>query len=132
MVSVRAATATATRGQDLYVAIILNGSNDISSAHISLSYDPNILEAKSVRDSGLMRTGGTAADLQFTGEGGLLNIQMDKPQGAGGAPPRGQLCLIVFTVKNRRSIPVDDKRAAVVLPNSERADAPDQGSVGAG
>lgn len=106
VVSVRAATATATRGQDLYVAVILNGSNDISSAHISLSYDPNILEAKSVRDSGLMRTGGTAAELQFTGEGGLLNIQMDKPQGAGGAPPRGQLCLIVFTVKNPGQSPL--------------------------
>jgi general secretion pathway protein D len=105
-VSAKAATAVATKGQDLYVAIILNGSNDISSAHISLSYDPNIIEAKSVRDSGLLRTGGSAADLQFTSEGGLLNIQMDKPQGTGGAPPRGQLCLIVFTVKNSGQSPL--------------------------
>jgi general secretion pathway protein D len=101
MVSVRPATPVATRGQDLYVAVILNGSNEISSAHISLSYDPNIIEVKGVRDSGLLRTGGNGAatDLQFTAEGGVLNIQMDKPQGSGGAPARGQLCLIVFSVK---------------------------------
>jgi hypothetical protein len=91
----------ATRGQDLYVAVILNGSNENSSAHISLSYDSNILDVKGVRDSGLLRTGGTGAatELQFTAECGVLNIQMDKPQGSGGAPARGQLCLIVFTVK---------------------------------
>jgi general secretion pathway protein D len=101
MVSVRPATPVATRGQDLYVAVILNGNNEISSAHVSLSYDPNILEVKGVRDSGLMRTGGsgTASEPQTLFEGGVLNIQIDKPQGSGGAPARGQLCLIVFTVK---------------------------------
>jgi general secretion pathway protein D len=99
--SVRPATPVATKGQDLYVAVIINGSNDISSAHISLSYDPNILDVKGVRDSGLLRTGGngSATELQFTAESGVLNIQMDKPQGSGGAPARGQLCLIVFSVK---------------------------------
>lgn len=108
MVSVRPATAVATRGQDLYVAVILNGSNEISSAHISLSYDPNILDVKGVRDSGLLRTGGNGAatELQFTAEGGVLNIQMDKPQGSGGAPARGQLCLIVFSVKTPGQSPL--------------------------
>ncbi|MFP5263143.1 MAG: secretin N-terminal domain-containing protein [Blastocatellia bacterium] len=108
MVSVRPATPIATKGQDLYVAVILNGSNEISSAHVSLSYDPNILDVKGVRDSGLMRTGGNGAatELQFTAEGGVLNIQMDKPQGTGGAPARGQLCLIVFTVKGAGQSPL--------------------------
>jgi len=106
IVSVRAATPVATRGQDLYVAINLVGNNEISSAHMSLSYDPNLLEPKNVRDSGLLRTGGVAPDLQFTGEGGLLNIQLDKPQGSGGAMARGQLCLIVFTVKNPGTSPL--------------------------
>ncbi|MEN3333547.1 MAG: ral secretion pathway protein [Blastocatellia bacterium] len=106
IVSVRAATPVATRGQDLYVAINLVGNNDISSAHISLSYDPNLLEPKNVRDSGLLRSGGAAPDLQFTGEGGLLNIQLDKPQGSGGATARGQLCLIIFTVKNAGTSPL--------------------------
>ncbi|HEX8090981.1 MAG TPA: secretin N-terminal domain-containing protein, partial [Blastocatellia bacterium] len=84
MVSVRPATPIATKGQDLYVAVILNGSNEVSSAHISLSYDPSILEVKGVRDSGLLRTGGNGAatELQFTAEGGVLNIQMDRPQGS--------------------------------------------------
>jgi general secretion pathway protein D len=106
IVSVRAATPVATRGQDLYVAINLVGNNEISSAHMSLSYDPNLLEPKNVRDSGLLRTGGAAPDLQFTGEGGLLNIQLDKPQGSGGSPARGQLCLIIFTVKNPGTSPL--------------------------
>jgi general secretion pathway protein D len=106
IVSVRAATPVATRGQELYVAINLVGNNEISSAHMSISYDPNLLEPKNVRDSGLLRTGGVAPDLQFTGEGGLLNIQLDKPQGSGGAMARGQLCLIVFTVKNPGTSPL--------------------------
>ena len=106
IVSVRATAPVATKGQDFYVAINLVGNNEINSAHISLSYDPNLLEAKSVRDSGLLRTGGAAPDLQFTGEGGVLNIQIDKPQGSGGAMPRGQLCLIVFTVKNPGTSPL--------------------------
>jgi general secretion pathway protein D len=106
IVSVRVPAPIATRGQDLYVAINLTGNNEISSAHISLSYDPNLLEPKNVRDSGLLRTGGTPPDLQFTGEGGLLNIQLDKPQGTGGSMARGQLCLIVFTVKNPGTSPL--------------------------
>jgi general secretion pathway protein D len=106
IVSVRSATPVATRGQDFFVAINLVGSNEIASAHISLSYDTNLLEPKSVRDSGLLRNGGMPPDLQFTGEGGLLNIQLDRPQGSGGAMARGQLCLIVFTVKNAGNSPL--------------------------
>ncbi|HKP85255.1 MAG TPA: secretin N-terminal domain-containing protein [Blastocatellia bacterium] len=120
-VSAKAATPVATKGQDLYVAIIINGSNDISSAHIALSYDPNIIEVKSVRDSGLMRTGGSSADLQFTGENGVLNVQMDKPQGSGGSPSRGQLCLIVFTVKNAGQSPltINESQTYFRTPNGQ-------------
>ena len=107
VVSVRPNTPVTARGQDLFVAVILNGNNDISSAHISLSYDQNILEVKGVRDSGLLRAGGNgSAELQFTAEGGMLNIQMDKTPGSGGAAARGQLCLIVFTVKNQGQSPL--------------------------
>src|SRR5581483_1615561 len=121
IVSVRAATPVATRGQDLYVAINLVGSNEISSAHISLSYDTNLLEPKSVRDSGLLRNGGPPPDLQFTGEGGLLQIQLDKPQGSGGAMARGQLCLIVFTVKHPGTSPLtlNEGQCFIRMPNGQ-------------
>ncbi|HEY9230810.1 MAG TPA: cohesin domain-containing protein, partial [Blastocatellia bacterium] len=121
IVSVRAATPVATRGQDLYVAINLVGNNEISSAHISLSYDTNLLEPKSVRDSGLLRNGGPPPDLQFTGEGGLLNIQLDKPQGSGGALARGQLCLIIFTVKNPGTSPLtlNEGQCFLRMPNGQ-------------
>ncbi|HKP13829.1 MAG TPA: DUF2225 domain-containing protein [Blastocatellia bacterium] len=121
IVSVRSATPVATRGQDLYVAINLVGNNEISAAHISLSYDPNLLEPKNVRDSGLLRAGGTPPDLQFTGEGGLLNIQLDKPQGAGGSMARGQLCLIIFTVKNPGTSPLtlNEGQCFLRMPNGQ-------------
>ncbi|HXG92168.1 MAG TPA: secretin N-terminal domain-containing protein [Blastocatellia bacterium] len=99
IVSVRSASTVAVRGQKLYVAIILNGDAPVSSAHISLGYDPNILDVAGVRDSGLLRVGGQNPELQFTAEGGQLNIQIDRPQGAPGVPARGQLLLIEFTVK---------------------------------
>ncbi|HSO73602.1 MAG TPA: cohesin domain-containing protein, partial [Blastocatellia bacterium] len=98
MVYVRPTTAVATKGQDLYVAIFVNGNGEMSSAHISLNYDPNLLEVKGVRDSGML-SAGARAELQFAAEGGAINIQMDRPTGAGAVPARGQLCLIVFAVK---------------------------------
>jgi general secretion pathway protein D len=98
MVYVRPTTSVATKGQDLYVAIFVNGNGEMSSAHISLNYDPSLLEVKGVRDSGML-SAGARAELQFAAEGGVINIQMDRPQGAGPVPARGQLCLIVFAVK---------------------------------
>ncbi|HWN99064.1 MAG TPA: secretin N-terminal domain-containing protein [Blastocatellia bacterium] len=98
MVYVRPTTAVATKGQDLFVALFVNGNGEISSTHLSLSFDPSLLEVKGVRDSGLL-SAGARAELQFTAEGGLINIQIDRPQGVPAVPARGQLCLIVFAVK---------------------------------
>jgi general secretion pathway protein D len=98
MVTVRPTSTIAAKGQDIYVAIFVNGNGDVSSAHITLSYDASLLEVKGVRDSGML-SAGARAELQFTAEGGLLNIQMDRPQGTPAVPARGQLCIIVFAVK---------------------------------
>lgn len=100
-VSVKSAAAVATKGQDLYVAIIVNGSGEISGSNISLSYDPNIIEIKGVRDGGLLRAGGANPELQFAAEGGQLNVQLERPAGSGGVPARGQLLLLIFTVKGQ-------------------------------
>lgn len=98
MVYVRPNAAVAAKGQDLYVAIFVNGNGEVSSVHVTLSYDGSLLEVKGVRDSGML-SAGARAELQFNAEGGLLNIQMDRPQGTPSVPARGQLCLVVFTVK---------------------------------
>lgn len=98
MVYVRPNSTVAARGQDLYVAVFVNGNGEISGAHITMTYDGSLLEVKGVRDSGML-SAGARAELQFTAEGGTLNVQMDRPQGASGVPARGQLCLVVFTVK---------------------------------
>jgi len=98
MVYVRPNVATATKGQDLYAAIFVNGNGEVSSAHITLSYDPALLDVKGVRDSGML-SAGARAELAFTAEAGVVNIQMDRPQGTPSVPARGQLCLVVFTVK---------------------------------
>ncbi len=100
-VSVKSAAAVATKGQDLYVAIIVNGNGEISGSNISLAYDPNIIEIKGVRDGGLLRAGGANPELQFSAEGGQLNVQLERPAGSGGVPARGQLLLLIFTVKGQ-------------------------------
>jgi general secretion pathway protein D len=105
MVYVRPNSTTATRGQDLYVAIFVNGSGDVSSAHITMTYDGALLEVKGVRDSGML-SAGARAELQFSAESGVLNIQMDRPQGSAGVPARGQLCLVVFNVKTPGQSPL--------------------------
>jgi general secretion pathway protein D len=105
MVYVRPNSATATKGQDLYVAIFVNGSGDVSSSHISLTYDPSLLEVKGVRDSGML-SAGARAELQFTADGGVLNIEMNRPPGTTGVPARGQLCLVVFAVKAQGQSPL--------------------------
>jgi general secretion pathway protein D len=105
MVYVRPTSATATKGQSLYAAIFVNGNGEVSSAHITLTYDGSLLEVKGVRDSGML-SAGARAELQFTAEGGLLNIQMDRPQGTPAVPARGQLCLVEFTVKAQGQSPL--------------------------
>lgn len=98
MVYARPNSAVAARGQDLYVAIFVNGNGDVSSAHITLSYDSSLMDVKQVRESGML-SAGARAELQFTAEGGVVNIQIDRPQGVPGVPARGQVCLVVFNVK---------------------------------
>jgi general secretion pathway protein D len=94
----------AIKGQQLNAAVIVNGNAEIQSANLSLSYDPNMLEVKAVRDGGLLRAGGANPDLQFTSQGGILNVQMERPAGTGGVPARGQLLFIIFEVKNQGQI----------------------------
>lgn len=116
-VYVRPNSATATKGQDLYVAIFVNGNGDVSSAHISLAYDASLLEVKGVRDSGMLGAG-SRAELQFSSDGGVLNIQMDRLQGTGGVPARGQLCLVVFSVKAPGQSPLLLNEAQTQFRNS--------------
>jgi general secretion pathway protein D len=106
LVTVKPASAVATKNQDLYVAIIVNGNTDINYTNISLNYDPNILEIKGVRDGGLLRAGGANPALNFSADGGLLNVQMERPAGTSGVPARGQLLLIVFSVKGQGQSPL--------------------------
>jgi general secretion pathway protein D len=103
---VRGAASVATKNQDFYVGIFVNGAGSIASTNFSLSYDPNILEIKGVRDGGLLRAGGVNPELQFTAEGGLLNVQMSRPPGSAAVRPSGQLLIIVFTPKGQGSSPL--------------------------
>jgi hypothetical protein len=114
-VSVRSAAAVATRGQDLYVAILLNGNSTIASTNFSMSYDPSILEVKGVRDGGLLRSGGVTPDLQFTADNGLLNVQMSRPAGDAGTLARGQLLLIVLNVKGQGQTPLTINEAQTAI-----------------
>ncbi len=100
VVSARVASSVATTGQDFYVAIILNGDAEISSAVISLNYDPNIFDVKGVRDGGLFRAGGNT-EPRIIEQSGRLTVTLERQPEQGGVRARGQLLLIVFTPKGR-------------------------------
>jgi general secretion pathway protein D len=106
LLSVKSASAVAVKGQDLYVAVIVNGNGEMNSSNVSLSFDPNILEVKGVREGGALSSGGGRPNLQFSSEGGQLNVQLELPAGTPGRQARGQLLLIVFTVKSQGQTPL--------------------------
>lgn len=89
----------AFRGQQFYAVIILSGNQDISSANVSLSYDPNMLEVRAVREGGLMRLGGATPNLKYTTQGGMLNASIELPPGSAPVKSRGTLIYIMFEVK---------------------------------
>jgi len=123
MVYVRPTSAVATKGQALYAAIFVNGNGEVSSAHITLSYDGSLLEVKGVRDSGML-SAGARAELQFTAEGGVVNIQMDRPQGTPAVPARGQLCLVEFIVKGPGQSPLVLNEQQTLFRNSSGQPVP--------
>ena len=118
MVSVKSASAVAVKGQDLYVAVIVNGNGEMSSSNVSLSFDPNVLEVKGVREGGALSSGGGRPNLQFSSEGGQLNVQLELPSGTAGRPARGQLLLIVFTVKSQGQTPLTLNEGQTMLRSS--------------
>lgn len=105
-ISVRSGSLQAQKGQDLYVAVLADGRAQMSSLNFSMNFDPNVIEVKSIRDGGMLRAGGVNPELQFTAEGGLLNVQLTRPAGSPGVAARGQLLLIVFTTKNPGQSPM--------------------------
>lgn len=101
VVTARAASAVAIKGQDFYVAISLAGNAVITSAIIALDYDANVFDVKQVRDSGLLH-----AEPRFTAQDGKLTISLEQPAGAKGVAARGQLLLIVFSTKRQGQSPL--------------------------
>jgi general secretion pathway protein D len=97
-VLVRAA-GVATKGQQFTAAVIVSGIGTLTSATVSLTYDPNIFEVQAVRDAGMMSIGGVEVTPQTTIQPGIINVEIDRPPGAAPAPARGQLLYIVFSVK---------------------------------
>jgi general secretion pathway protein D len=114
-ITVKSAGTVATRGQDLYVAINLSGSATIASANLSLSFDPNILEVKSVRDGGLLRSGSSMPDIQFTADNGVLNVQMSRQGTTSGVAARGMLLLLVFNIKGQGQSPININEAQTFI-----------------
>ena len=91
----------AVKGTQFLATITLQGNTQISYANLALSYDPTILEVKQVKSAGLMNNGGVNVEPQFTAQGGMLNIVMERPAGTGGVPANGQIVYIIFDVKGQ-------------------------------
>jgi general secretion pathway protein D len=104
VVAARGRSSVATRGQDFYVAVTVNREVDVSSASISLDFDPNILEVKALRQVGSMRVqmGGE----RLTARHGRLTVQLEPAPGPAAGPARGELLRIVFRAKRQGHSPL--------------------------
>jgi hypothetical protein len=85
---------------DIYAAVFVNGSDEITAADISLKYDEKLFEVKSVRDGGLLRRESTNRNIPFTTQEGHLSIKIEQPQNGPAIQAKGQLLLIIFKAKN--------------------------------
>ncbi|HKV40987.1 MAG TPA: secretin N-terminal domain-containing protein [Blastocatellia bacterium] len=107
------ASPVATRGQQFIAAVIINGDAQIAGANLALTYDPNIFEVRGVRDGGMLRSGGVDSAMQFSTDGGILGVQLNRPPGTGGVPARGQLLYVIFEArgKGQTTIGISDQTA---------------------
>jgi hypothetical protein len=91
----------ATKGQQLAAAVIINGDAVVTGANVALTYDPNIFEVKGVRNGGMLNAGGVDVEPQFSADSGVLNVTLQRPDGAAGIPARGQLLYVILEVKGK-------------------------------
>jgi hypothetical protein len=101
VVTILGSTPVAVKGTQFFAVVTLRGAAQISYANLALTYDPTIFEVKAVRSTGLMNQGGVNVEPQFTAQGGLLNVIMERPPGSGGVQARGQLVFVIFDVKGQ-------------------------------
>jgi general secretion pathway protein D len=107
------AVSAAVKGQDFYLAISLHGRAEISSATVSIDYDPGFADVKQVRSGGLMN-----ALPIFTARQGRLTVNIELPSGATGVPAQGRLLIIVFTTQRRgQSLMMPNARTMLRRPN---------------
>lgn len=119
-----AGPAVIGKGQQFIAAIRATGSVIVSSVNLSMSYDPNIFEVKAVRSSGIMNAGGANADPQFTAQGGIISVQLERPPGTGGVPLRGHLLYIIFEVKGQGQTTLALSEGSVFrMPNGQAVPA---------
>src|SRR5262249_50132781 len=95
------ASPVATKGQQLAAAVIVNGDAMVTGATVALTYDPNIFEVKGVRNGGMLSAGGLDVEPQFAADSGVLNVTLQRPDGAAGIAARGQLLYVILEVKGK-------------------------------
>jgi len=95
------ASPVATKGQQLAAAVIASGDAMVTGATVALTYDPNIFEVKGVRNGGMLSAGGLDVEPQFSADSGVLNVTLQRPDGAAGIAARGQLLYVILEVKGK-------------------------------
>jgi len=82
---------------DIAVFVIINGEARASAAALTLTYNPEVLQFKEVRDAGLFRAGDVQPELQQSASGNQVSVTLTRPSSAPPVPARGQLVLFYFT-----------------------------------
>ncbi|MCS6884984.1 MAG: hypothetical protein RMM17_00875 [Acidobacteriota bacterium] len=84
-------------GQSGLIGVLLGSSGpQITSAKLTLRYNPNVIQITAVRDGGLMSLLGNTAQMDFADDGGVLYVSLERPAGAQPVAASGQLVLVYF------------------------------------
>jgi general secretion pathway protein D len=88
------------KGATFTVKVSLNGAQDVFSAPMQISYDPNVLQFMGIANGDLLTKDGQAVALVHREDPGSVQASATRPPGSGGVNGDGVLYELTFQAKN--------------------------------
>lgn len=94
------AVVSPAAGSTFTVSVKLNGAQDVFSAPMQISYDPNTLQFVSINNGDLLTKDGQPVALVHREDPGSIQASASRPPGSGGVNGDGTLYTLTFQAKN--------------------------------
>ncbi len=91
---------TPTKGSTFTVKVSVSGAQDVFSAPMQISYDPNVLQFMGIANGDLLTKDGQAVALVHREDPGSVQASATRPPGSGGVTGDGVLYELTFQAKN--------------------------------